>query len=164
MTEHPSRRRELRVPGNLAAVGEDVVPPADLRRYAELAQHFDHGLVEQVVAIEARVHVARHEAEVQVAEIVVDRAAARHAPHDANAARIYQVGVDLFDGVLVAPDDDRGRIDVEEQEVIVRHLVAEDVLLERQIEARVCGATIVDEEHEERCTRRRTSALASRTT
>ena len=69
------------------------------------------------------------------------------------------VGVDLLDGVLVAADDDRRRVDVEEQQVVVRHLGAEDVLLEREIEARVGDVAVVDEEHEERCIGERPSAL-----
>ena len=62
-------------------------------------------------------------------------------------------------GVLVAPDDDRRCIDVEEQEVVVLDPVAEDVFLEREIEPRVGDAAVVDEEHEEKCTGERTSAL-----
>ena len=73
------------LPGDLAAIGENVVAPTDLCGHAELAQHLDDGSVEQIVAIEASMHVARHEAEIQIAEIVIDGTAAGHAPHDANA-------------------------------------------------------------------------------
>ena len=40
---------------------------------AELAQHLDHRTVELVVSVEAPAHITGHEAEVQVAEIVIDR-------------------------------------------------------------------------------------------
>ena len=163
VAEHSTRCRELCVSRDFSAVRENVVPTADLGRNAELAQYLYNRFVEEVVAIEAGGHIARHEAEVQIAEIVVHCTAAGHATHDANAARVNDIGVDLLDRVLIASDDDRGRVDVEEQQVIVPHSVAEYVLLERQIESRVGNPTIVDKEHEERCTREHTSALSSRT-
>jgi len=120
---------------------------ADLGRHTKRSQHVDNRSVETVVPVEAIAYVPRHEAEIQIAEVVVDGSAPRDATHDANAARRHDVGVDLLDRVLVPADDDGRRIDVEEEQVVVAHAVPQDVLLEREVELRVGDAGVVDVEH-----------------
>ena len=78
---------------------------------------------------------------------MIDRTAAGDPADHGDVARRHDVGVDLLDRVLVAADDDRARIDVEEQHVLVRRFVSEDVLLEREVEPGVGDAEVVDEEH-----------------
>jgi len=78
---------------------------------------------------------------------VIDRATAGDPPHDANAPRRDEIGGNLLDRVLVAADDDRRRVDVEEQEVVAGHLVPENVLLECEVEVSVGMPAVVDEDH-----------------
>src|SRR5690606_31287325 len=76
VAEHAAARDELRVAGDLAAVGDDVVTAAYLCGHAHRPEHLDHRSGELLVAVETPGLVLREEAEVEVALVVVDGAAA----------------------------------------------------------------------------------------
>src|SRR5690606_25083888 len=100
---------------------------------------------EVLVAVEAAPLVGREEAEVEVAEVMIHGAAAGDPPHHMDAALLHQPGLDLLDGILVPADDDRRLVDVEEAALLAGIPVAEHVLLEREVEARIGDAAVVDE-------------------
>jgi hypothetical protein len=77
--------------------------------------------------------------------IVIDSSAAGDASDDGDPALGDDVGIDLFYCILVAADDDRRRVDIEEDAVFVSELLAEDIFFEREVDACVRDSLVVYE-------------------
>ena len=119
--------------GDLAAADEDVVAPRELRVDAPFAENVDHrrGMVREGIGF-ARA-ARRGDGVVDVAEIVIDRAAAGDPTDEVDAAGAEESAVDFGGGQLVAADDHRRSVAPEHEEL--RHVtVGGEGLLQRQIE------------------------------
>jgi hypothetical protein len=91
-------------------------------------------------------------APIEVSLIVEDCASPRAAPHEVYRANarglavfravcgIENAQIDLRPRVLVAPDDDAGPVDVEEEDRAVCGALSEDVVFDREVEIRVAAA------------------------
>ena len=92
------------VAGELAPVRQNVVPAGDLRRDAEGAAGLhDHALLlAKVIVLRAQ-----REGEVEIAHVVVDRAAAGETAGQCPAVALQLGRAAFLPRVLVAADDDR---------------------------------------------------------
>ena len=157
VAEHAPGGGELRVPGDLAAVARhQVVSALQLSLYAHRGKHAAQGARKAVEVVEATRLVVRHEAEVEVPLVVVHRSAPGHAAHHADVSGLHVGPVDLFKGVLVAPDDDGRLVDVEEEIPVLRVQIPERPFLKRKVKGRVRHALVVDEDQGQQTERRRT--------
>ena len=101
------------VAGEFFAVNKQIVPAFKFGAGdAHLVQGFDNGAGENA-EIACRAVFFLDEAVGEVAEVVIDRAATRHAAHDVDAVFFDVALVHFFNGVLVTANDDGGFIDVE---------------------------------------------------
>ena len=64
--------------------------------------------------------------------------------YDMDPARVNVIRVDFLKGVLVAADDHRRLINIEQKQGLFRHRLSEQKLLHRQIYPRICLAAAVD--------------------
>ena len=133
----------LGVAGELLAVHSDVVAAGDLRLHAEGAQRFHDGDAEHMEVDAVHPVGVGDEREVQVAQVVIDRAAAGKAAHHGDVMGPDEVTVDLRHRVLIFADND-GVVVLPEHEVALAAVQAvEHILLQSQIPAGV-GAGGVD--------------------
>ncbi len=126
----------------MRSADEDVVAPGELGGDAHLPQRGDHDRGAFREALRSGEPPEARDGVVEVAEVVVDRAAAGHAAHDRDAEFADRVGVDLGECVLVAPDDDRGPVAPEHHEFAV--VFGGEQLLQREVVRRIVRS--VDEE------------------
>ena len=67
-------------------------------------------------------------AKVEVAEIVIHSTATRQTAHHLNLVLAHKIGINFLHAVLIAPDDDRRRIDVKQQQRLHQPHIAQQVL------------------------------------
>ena len=125
------------VAGEFFAVNKQVVPAFKSGAGdAHLVQGFDDRAGKNA-EIACRAVFFLDEAVGKVAEVVIDRAATRHAAHDVDAVLFDVALVHFFNGVLVTANDDGGFIDVEKQQRLVSEAVFNEIGFQRDIGARV---------------------------
>ena len=110
MMQHPAVEQPLGRAGDLAARRQDVVSSGGLRLQAQGPQRLRHRLRELAKRQRLRVFHIREKRVVQIAQVVVHRAAAGHSPHHPDAVGLHESPVDLRFGVLVLADDHCVRI------------------------------------------------------
>ena len=123
--------------GDLAALHQDVVAAGGLRVQAQAPQRRHHRLGEAADA-DAVVAYVGDEGVVQVAQVVIDRAAAGAAAHHVDMVLLHKGAVDLRLGVLVAAYYD-GVVVLPQQQVVALGAVTQDVFLECQVVIGVLG-------------------------
>src|SRR5690606_15914340 len=106
-----------------------------------------HRLGKLAEVVHVFLQVLGDKAEIQVAQIVVYGPAPGQAPHYVDAFGIHVLPVDLLHGVLVAPDDDRGLVDVEEENVFAGGDIAQQVFLQGQVDGRIGYVFVIDKDH-----------------
>ena len=107
MVQRSAGQKSERVAGEFAPFGQQVVSAGELARNAERSHRSldDRQLPRQIV-LRAR----DDEAEVEVAQIVIDRAAARRAPRERAAVQAHLLRRAFAPCVLRPPDHDRVRV------------------------------------------------------
>ena len=135
VVHHASLADVLRVAGKLLSVDRDVVAAVDLRLHAERRQRAHDRFAEELEVQRIALADICNEREVQVAHVVIDRAAAGKSAHHANAALAHGLFIDLSDRVLILSDNDRVIILPEHEIHAVAREAVEHVLLHRQIVA-----------------------------
>src|SRR5665213_3959474 len=101
MTEHPVGPSKLCVSRNLAPASENVVPSTQLCRNAEVVQHIHNWSREGFISVESTVDRRRHEAEIEIAKIVVHRTAAGNPPDNRDPARCNNARIHFLDRILI---------------------------------------------------------------
>ena len=81
-----------------------------------------------------------HERKIEVAQVMVDRAAAGHAPYHGQAAPPDEVAVDLVQRHLMAPHDDAGGVLPEQEQAgMVRGQPLQQAFFKSEVERRIRG-------------------------
>ena len=138
MMHHTALTEVLRVAGELLSVDRDVVAAVHLRLDAERRQRAHDRRTEELHIQRAAPAGIGDKGEIQVAHVVVDRAAAGETAHHADAALAHGFFVDLGNGILIFADNDRIVVLPEHEVHPVARQAVEHILLHRQIVTRVC--------------------------
>ena len=130
----------LRAARYLAAPGFQIVASGKGGLHAELGQRrADRTQVTREVHGLAPVRIL-HEGKIEVAQIMIDRAAAGHAAHHGQAAPADEVSVDLVQRDLMAPHDDAGGVLPEQkQSRMIRGQPLQQAFFKSEIESRIGG-------------------------
>ena len=135
----------LGVPGEFLPAGQDIVPPRLLRVDAAGLQGPDHRNGEGP-EIHLALHIRNDKGKIQIAQVVIDGAAAGVPPDHFDALFTDIVVADLLQRVLVFAYDDRRRILPQKQDRLAVIRPGEDVFLEGQIVGRI-GTVVFDIDH-----------------
>ena len=130
---HTALTEVLRVTGELLPVDRDVVAAVHLRLDAERRQRAHNRLTEDLHIQRAAPVGICDKGEIQVAHVVVDRAAAGETAHHADAALAHSLFIDLGNGILIFADNDRIVILPEHEVHPVARQAVKYILLHRQI-------------------------------
>lgn len=104
------------------------------------------GKLQEVV--EGLAVVFGNEAEVQVAEVVINRAPAGKPPHHLDIVVSDVFLVDLFDRILMLADNDGRTVDVKQQVTVFLHRqMLKGKFLDGQVDGRVGDALVIDKQH-----------------
>ena len=109
----------LRVAGDLDARCDDIVPAVERRGDSHIRERADHGSAESCKVQPRVIGGGRHEREIHVAEVVIDRAAARYPADDGDIVFFRICPVDLRPRVLIFTDDHGGAVLPEHKSVAV---------------------------------------------
>ena len=132
MVQHAPLRGFLRAAGHLQAIHGDVAGAVHGRRYAQIVQRLDDRRNEaRVIHLTVR---RRDDAVIDVAQIVIDRAAAADAPNHRHAPLGRAQHIHLGERVLIAAAHHGGRIAPEHEDRLLRRDALKDIFLERLIE------------------------------
>ena len=96
----------LRVSGKFFSVHRHVVSPVEFRRNAERLQRADHRLTEKLKIDFPKTYSIGNKAEIEIPQIVIDRAAAGKPPHDLDIMLFDIFCMDLRLRILIFSDDD----------------------------------------------------------
>ena len=138
MMHHAALTEVLRVTGEFLPIDRDVVAAVHLRLDAERRQRAHDRLAEELHIQRAAPAGICDKGEIQVAHVVVDRAAAGEPAHHADAALAYRLFIDLGNGILIFADNDRIVVLPEHEVHPVARQAVEYILLHCQIVAWVC--------------------------
>ena len=130
----------LRAARDLAAPGFQIVASGKGGLHAELGQRrADRTQVTREVHGLAPVRIL-HEGKIEVAQIMIDRAAAGHAAHHGQAAPADEVSVDLVQRDLMASHDDAGGVLPEQKQArMIRGQPLQQAFFKSEIESRIGG-------------------------
>ena len=118
--------------GHLAALHQNVVSAGGLRLQSQTLQRRHNGPCEALHGQPLGIAHVGDEGVVQVAHIVVDRAAAGTAAHHADMVPLHKGGVDLLSGVLVAAHHN-GVVVLPEKQVFPFSAVRQNIFFKCQI-------------------------------
>ena len=138
----PALAQILGVAGEFLPVDGDVVAAVDLRMDTQSRQGTHHRLTEQVHIQSSAACGIGDEGEVQIAHVVIHRAAAGQPPHHPDAPALHGLQVDLGQGVLILADDDGIVILPEHKVHPIPGQTVKDVLLHSQVIAGIGGGQI----------------------
>ncbi|MPN23670.1 hypothetical protein SDC9_171063 [bioreactor metagenome] len=147
VADHASVRNVLSVAGDLEPFNEDVVAATQFSIHTQFFEAADDRLSEQLEVFKVSRLIIGHKAEVQIAQVMIDRATAREAAHYADVMLIHIVFVDLFNGVLVAANDDRRSIDIKQDHIIRQVGTTDHILFEGQVNAGIVLVQVIDKIH-----------------
>ena len=136
--EKASPSHVLGVAGKLPVFDDQVVPAVESCIDAEFSEGHDNGLCHMPEIQTVWVFAFEDEGEIQVPQVVVNGTPAGHPPDHVDAEFFYRLGIDLFQGVLEPPDDDR-RLVAPEKKIAVIFAVyrLKEDLFQSQVEARI---------------------------
>lgn len=108
MMEHPAAVPRLGVSGKFTPVNQQVVAPGQLRPDSQSLQKEAHGLGKKGVVIELLPRAVRaDDGEVDVSEVVKNRAPARQPADDRDFPVLDICGVDFLGGILILSHNNR---------------------------------------------------------
>ncbi|MNV39108.1 hypothetical protein D3C71_1306770 [compost metagenome] len=99
--------------------------------------------------------VLSNEAEVQISEIVIDRATAGQTTYNLNIILFNIFLIDFFNRILMFTDDDRWAVNIKKQVTLVHRQVFQRIFLNRQIDGSVSNPCVINKNHSEflRCSK-----------
>ena len=141
MVHDPAVLHVLGVARELLPVQGHVVAAVDLRRDADAVQGLHHRAAEGGEVKLGGVPRVGNKGEIDVAHIVVDRAAPREPPDHVDIVLLHIGGVDLRQSVLVLAYND-GVVVLPKHEIVVGLVqLVKDILFQSQVEVGVVAGT-----------------------
>ncbi|PJN60174.1 hypothetical protein PAEAM_27340 [Paenibacillus sp. GM1FR] len=148
MTEHAPTCGKLGVARNFLFADLQIITPGQLGIYTKLVQSFNHRLGELAEIVEGLTVIRCNKAEIQVAQIVIYRAASRKTTNHLHTVILNVLDINFFNRILMFSDDNRRTVNVEQQIAVILHRqMFQNVLLNGKVYRRICNALVVYKQH-----------------
>jgi len=115
--EHLFLPDELGITAEFLAVQDEVIAPFQTGIQTQFTQDLQNGAGVGLEIVRPLIACVHDEAEIEVAEVVKDGSASRHAPHHFDVVFLHEIIIDFGQGVLVLADDDGRGVDIEVEAV-----------------------------------------------
>ncbi len=138
MLNHFAVARQLGIAAEFFAFHEQVIPPFQHGRNAQAVQQGQHRFCEDREVHKVVLPQQGVKREVQVAQVMIHRAAARHPPDHFNPVCFHILQVDFCQRILKLPDNNRRCIQIKQKNILGRELF-QQIFFRSNIKIRILG-------------------------